>query len=277
MAVKKNWKAEEVTIACKAYCCATLDSAKGSDQKMEVFIATLLQKLEQLAPNDAPDGTYHHRGDRCYYYLRDSVFPEIQKFNKAVRIVENSKPTGVDKKQKLNMAVAIHLAKTRQMNYDFKDFDSSQWKYIGGYMSLQLLPKFAPFQSKSCDSTEDDETTPSSSDHDSDATPKSPTTNYILNQVAAKGERRGVKAAKKHQAKENTKMKEAKRKREREEVRDKKMSMLVSSIDDIKATIREKHQLNLLTRALANNPSPEFKKKIEEKLFSMTERLLGDE
>ena len=41
------------------------------------------------------------------------------------------------------MAVAVHLGKTRTMNYDYKSFDPNSWKSYKGWLVLKHLPKFS--------------------------------------------------------------------------------------------------------------------------------------
>ena len=118
-----NWKADEIALACQAYASATNNGIQGADQDIEAFCDDIVKKLEQLVPRpeSIQDNTYHKRGHRVYFYLRDNVFKEINKFNKALRIVDSSHPTGVNLSQKLSMAVAIHLGFTKKMDYYFKD------------------------------------------------------------------------------------------------------------------------------------------------------------
>ena len=83
----KHWKHDKIALACLAYIGTTMDPVKGTNQDFHMFTTGLTLKYSQLSPNDCHDGTYHKRGLRVYPYLRDNVFPEIQKFNKALRIV----------------------------------------------------------------------------------------------------------------------------------------------------------------------------------------------
>ena len=103
-------------------------------------------------------GTYHHRGQRIYPYLRDYVFPDIQKFNKALRIVETSEPSGVNANQKLGMAIAIHLEYTNKMDYKYIDLDKGKWKHYKAWRVLCMLPKFRFNNSKVMESVTVDTT-----------------------------------------------------------------------------------------------------------------------
>lgn len=140
----RNWRSAEVAAVAKAYVNATNNPLKGADQRQEEFVADILKKLEQIAPSDVTpaDGTYHHRGPSAWSHLRDSVFKDVQKFNEALRIVYLSVPSGVTEEQKINMAVAIHMRKTKHMNYDYKDYDSKQWRHYFAWLQLKDLPKF---------------------------------------------------------------------------------------------------------------------------------------
>ena len=94
-----------------------IGSIRGADQRIEDFNQSISDTMKQLSPSPCEEGTYYHRGDRIFPYLRDNVFPDVQKFNKARRIIEASCPSGVTDDQKVNMAVAIHLQKTKVMEY----------------------------------------------------------------------------------------------------------------------------------------------------------------
>ena len=138
-----NWKPEEITLACRAYASATNNGIKGCDQDVETFNKDICEKLKILAGPNVQEGTHYHRGKRVYSYLRDNVFGEIQKFHKAIRLVDVCNPSGVSLDQQLSMAVAIHLGKTNKMDYDYKDFDKKKWKLYEAYLVLRKLPKFA--------------------------------------------------------------------------------------------------------------------------------------
>lgn len=52
------------------------------------------------------------------------MFPEEQKYEKAMRIVLVSNPTGVTEKEKENMAVAIHCKEAKNMDDRYKSYDA---------------------------------------------------------------------------------------------------------------------------------------------------------
>lgn len=131
-----------IALACRAYASATNNGIVGSDQDLERFSRDLLEKYKCISPSDVRPSTYYERGARVYPYLRDNIFPEIQKFSKALRLVDASGPSGVTEDQKTNMAVAIFLQKTDRMNYEFKDFDASSWRLFASWKVLKNLPKF---------------------------------------------------------------------------------------------------------------------------------------
>ena len=98
-------------------------------------------KFEAVSPTNCELGRYYHRKDTVYPYLRDNIFPNVQKFNKSLRIIEISNPTGTTE-QDMNMAVAIHLGETQKMDYAYKDYDHLKWKFYGAFQVLRKLPKF---------------------------------------------------------------------------------------------------------------------------------------
>ena len=110
---------------------------------MNTFTSDLLSKFERNSPDLCEPGTYHKRGKTGYPYLRDSVSSNVQKFQKALRSIYLSNTTGVMEQEKTNMAVAIHLKKVKNMDYEMKHFDLNEWKFYGGWLHLNQIPKFA--------------------------------------------------------------------------------------------------------------------------------------
>ena len=94
----KRWKAEEITLACQAYIGTTDNHIVGTDQYFHTFSVDLVDRFKVLSPSNCEPDTYYKHGSRVYPYLRDNVFPEVQKFHKSLRIVLVSNPTGVTKK-----------------------------------------------------------------------------------------------------------------------------------------------------------------------------------
>ena len=90
----KQWTLEEIALACKAYLGTTMNPIRGTSQDFNALNVTLIEKFEAISPSNCEDGTHYKRGTRTYPYLRDNVFPKIQKFNKALRTVYCSNPTG---------------------------------------------------------------------------------------------------------------------------------------------------------------------------------------
>ena len=124
----KHWKGDEIALACQACDDATLNPITGADQDFVAFTSDLLKKYEALSPNVCEAGTYYKRGDRVYPYLRDNVFPDIRKFQKSLRLVHSSYPSGVTEDEIVCMAVAIHCNETESMEYRFKTYDCTKWK-----------------------------------------------------------------------------------------------------------------------------------------------------
>jgi hypothetical protein len=103
-----------------------------------------MDNFRTLAPPCQTNSTrYHMRGTTAVWnYFRDHIKHDVNKFNIALRVVRTSKPTGVDEQQIVNMAVAIHLGKTKKMDYEFKDFSASQWLFYEAWKVLKEHPKF---------------------------------------------------------------------------------------------------------------------------------------
>ena len=80
----KRWKLDDIALACKAYISATNNPINGTYQDFHTFSLDLVDRFKHISPSDYVDGTYSKRGDRVYPYLRDNVFPDVQKFHKAL-------------------------------------------------------------------------------------------------------------------------------------------------------------------------------------------------
>lgn len=87
-------------------------------------------------------GRYYLRGEVVYPYLRNHVFLDVQKFQKALQIIDASNPSGTSKYKNLNMPIAIYTKATKLMEYKFKDVDLSKWKFYESYYRLKKLPNF---------------------------------------------------------------------------------------------------------------------------------------
>ena len=260
----KHWKSIEIALACKAYVSATLNPIKGADQDFMTFNTDLLAKLEEMSPTDCEDGTYHKRGVRVYPYLRDNVFPEIQKFNKALRIVYMSNPTGVTEDEKVFMAVAIHVKKTKHMEYQYKNFDPSNWKLYEGWCHLKKIPKFA-YRSDSLVAETPLATANGVADEHDSTVPTSDTSPYKPSIMSSRGVGRGQKAA----IVEKMKKEKEERKRKRNEERDKKFDSFVDEMRELKRIIKKKALSTILTRAHNTTNDPEVKKKLNDKLVKL--------
>ena len=139
----RHWKVDEIELACQAYISATNNPISGTEQDYHTFALDIVDRFKQISNADCVDGTYFKQGARVYPYLRDNVFPEVKKFQKAMRVVSISNPTGVTEKEKVNMAVAIHCKATKKMEYKYTSYNPNEWKYYQAYLHLKNLPKFA--------------------------------------------------------------------------------------------------------------------------------------
>ena len=151
MGRKKTWTADECEGAAKAYIAATHDSVNGSAQKAKDFAQRIYSEFKKLSPpGTAGTGIWIDRfgkpGDvRLWFYIRDKILKDLQKFNGKLNIVLNMGLSGLTHDQKVNIAVALHLKRPLEegkTNYDFKDFDSAkEWTYFRAWLLLRDTDK----------------------------------------------------------------------------------------------------------------------------------------
>ena len=258
----KHWKAKEIAIACKGYIAATLNPVKGADQDFVAFSDDLIQKMTTISPPDCDDGTYWKRGIRVYPYLRDNIFPDVQKFQKALRIVFSSNPTGVTEEEKVCMAGAVHCKETKTMEYKFKSYEPKSWKFYEGWVHLKKIPKFAYSSHTLAPDTPNQPT----KNQETESVDSSKTSiGGIPSEASSRGSGRGQKAA----VAAKVKAEKDNKKRMREEERDKKFAVFVDEMGEMKQIIKKKSISTILTRASKTTTDPAIKKKLDDKLVSL--------
>ena len=120
---QRVWSGQEKEKLAIAYIAATNNSDVGADQRAPLFMAKVVVNFVRLTPIAAEPGRYRDRSaSSVWAQLRDKFFPDIQRFNSSLRLVYISHPTGVTEQEKINMAIAIHLGRTKRMDYQFRNF-----------------------------------------------------------------------------------------------------------------------------------------------------------
>jgi muconolactone delta-isomerase len=139
------WTMKERETVALAWLRATNNGIQGADQKSEDFRNKIHGFLKALSPKDCPPGRFYERPSKAVYvFLRDNIFPDINKFHEALRLVQASHPTGVNEDNILSMAIAVHLGKTKRMDYQFKFHEHTKWPNYFAWKILRVSPKFRP-------------------------------------------------------------------------------------------------------------------------------------
>jgi hypothetical protein len=217
----KKWNAAELRHLALAWMNAT-NTIKGTDQRMETFVAKIVENFQKLAPVKTPAGTYHLRGSNSIYgYLRDHVFKDCQRFNGSLRLVELAGLSGVTEQEKINIAVAIFLGRTKEpcKSYEYRNYDPTTWTYYLAWNELRRSPKFsldvsAVSQASTKSTTSDDPVSGLSSSDDELKTEKELT----LERKAARGESGRGKSKKEAQDEYLREERDKKRKARHDEV-----------------------------------------------------------
>jgi hypothetical protein len=185
-----SWSAKERECAALAWFRATNNATVGADQRMEDFQNKIFSIFKVLAPTNTPvrPGTYEHRTPSAVYSCLKDIFTDIGNFNKALTVINNSNPTGVNADNKISMAVALHTIKeVKRLDYNYRDYDYFKWVNYPAWQVLRHSPKYRP-PSPPSTMNENDNTSPPAIDSvsmaESPFPPDSATTNAEIMQMA---------------------------------------------------------------------------------------------
>ena len=137
----RSWSTEELLHLAQAWLDATQDvgerEVKGTWQDSAQFWNKVITNFNSMCPVENPDGIYSDRAASAVRnQWKEKIARGCRSFNKALLLVLNSRPTGCNEQNKINIAVAIHLGKTSRLDYTFKDFQANDWPF---YKCWQLL------------------------------------------------------------------------------------------------------------------------------------------
>jgi hypothetical protein len=141
------WSAKECECAALAWFRVTNNATIGADQRMEDFQHKIFSIFKVLALTTSPvrQGTYEHRTPSAVYSCLKDIFTDIGNFYKALTLVNNSNPTGVNADNKLSMAIAIHTIKeVNRLDYNYRDYDHYKWVNYLAWKVLRYSPKYCP-------------------------------------------------------------------------------------------------------------------------------------
>jgi hypothetical protein len=141
------WSPKESETAALAWFRATNNGIVGADQKSEGNYQDEIYAIFKLhAPSVHKAGIYKDRSSKAVYHcLQDKIFPDINKFNESLRLIQSSNPTGVNYDNIISMAIALHLNKeVTRMDYNLKDFDRNKWPNYPAWKILRESPKHRP-------------------------------------------------------------------------------------------------------------------------------------
>ena len=118
MARGKAWTIQEQQYASRAYILSTTNSVVGCDQTPDNFAKSIHLNLKRIQPICVEPGLFSERtAKNIWAMLRDTIFPDIQKYIGTLNLVNNSHPTGgLSLKEYHCMAIAIHLNLTKKVD-----------------------------------------------------------------------------------------------------------------------------------------------------------------
>jgi hypothetical protein len=140
------WSPKERETAALAWFRATNNGNVGADRKSEDYQDEIYALFKLHAPSVHKAGIYKDRSSKAVYHcLQDKIFPDINKFNESLRLVQSSNPTGVNYDNIISMAIALHVKKeVTRMDYNLKDFDHNKWPNYLAWKILRESPKYRP-------------------------------------------------------------------------------------------------------------------------------------
>jgi hypothetical protein len=140
-----SWSAKERECAALAWFRATNNATVGADQRIEDFQNEIFSIFKLLAPSEVRQGTYGHRTPTGVYSTLKDIFADIGNFNKALTLINNSNPTGVNADNKISMAIAVHTVKeVKRLDYNYRDYDHFKWINYPAWKVLRYCAKFCP-------------------------------------------------------------------------------------------------------------------------------------
>jgi hypothetical protein len=159
-----SWSAKERECAALTWFHAMNNATIGADQQMEDFQKEIFSNFKVLTPTmtgQVRAGTYEERTPMAVYSTLQDIFRDIGNFYKALMLVNNSNPTGVNADNKLSMAIAIHTIKeVNCLDYNYRDYDHYKWVNLLAWKVLRLSPKYRPPSPPSTINNEHDNTSP---------------------------------------------------------------------------------------------------------------------
>jgi hypothetical protein len=142
MAKGKRWTLTEETCLAKALLAATENPFRGADQTYDDFTRDLINNVKVFSPQNVEEGRFYHRTDSAIIDEHRKLKTDVQLFNKSLLIIWSSNPSGVSESEKIAMAVAIHMGATSRMDYHYKNYDVTKWKFFGAWGVLKNSPKY---------------------------------------------------------------------------------------------------------------------------------------
>ena len=145
-----HWNMYERQLACRAWVRASCNATRGADQRTETFSASVCSNLKDIEPTEYDEIRFSKRGARnIVAFIRETIAPDVQKFQTCMKIVERSHPTGgVNATDCHCMATAIYLGKTAGIDYSYvpggrNSLDpKTEWINFLAFFEVKDCPKF---------------------------------------------------------------------------------------------------------------------------------------
>jgi hypothetical protein len=180
-----GWSPKEREVAALAWFRATNNGIVGADRRGEDYQEEIYAMFKLYSPTVHRAGIYKDRSSKAvFHYLRDTILPDVNKFNESLRLIQSSNPTGVNYDNIISMAIAYHLEeKVTQMDYSKKNYDHNKWPNYLAWKILRGSPKFRPPSSTEDQQQGGTEIVPSNDDDGADDEDESDNDGFLATKI----------------------------------------------------------------------------------------------
>ena len=140
----KGWSLEERELLAVALRVVACDAAVGRNQTAEQFESRVKEEFDRKTPSKYEPGTHKDRTTAAVMACwKNSISPDLQKFNSSLQAVFCAKPSGCTEDDMKVIAVAYHIGNYKTIHQSMRDQDPKLWP---NYLAWRALADTSKFQ-----------------------------------------------------------------------------------------------------------------------------------